>query len=57
MFVGLARFGWLNHINPNKTEIFEGSFSWEVGGGVGQFDSPLYFKKTLSNINITLYNC
>ena len=27
------------------------------GEGEGQFDPPSYFKKNLSNINITLYNC
>ena len=36
--------------NPNKAGLFEGSFSW----GWGQFDPPSYFKKNLSNINITL---
>ena len=36
--------------NPNKAGLFEGSFS--LGEGRGS-----YFKKNLSNINITLYNC
>ena len=41
--------------NPNKAWLFEGSFLW----GEGQFGTPppSYFKKNLSNINITLYNC
>ena len=47
-----------SYFNPNKDELFEGSFFW----GWGQFDPPLsippsYFKKNLSNINMTLYNC
>ena len=38
------------YINPNKAGLFEGSFPGEGG----QFDPPLpYFKKNLSNINIT----
>ena len=41
------------YVNPNKAGLFEGSFFW---GGC-QFDSSSYFKKNLSNINITLYNC
>ena len=40
-------------LNPNKAGLFEGSFSLEGG----QFDPPSYFKKNLSNINITLCNC
>ena len=45
------------NINSNKAGLFEGSFS-----GGGQFDTPHpnappYFKKKLTNINITLYNC
>ena len=43
-------------LNPNRAGLFEGSFSWGEGGGV-QFDPPSYFKKNLSNINITLYHC
>ena len=35
-------------INPNKAGLFEGSFFWG-----GQFELPSYFKKNLSNINIT----
>ena len=35
-------------INPNKAGLFEGSFFW-----VSQFELPSYFKKNLSNINIT----
>ena len=45
--------------NLNKAWLFEGSFSGlGVGGlGVSQFELPSsYFKKNLSNINITLYN-
>ena len=38
--------------NPNKAGPFEGSFFWG-----GQIDPPSYFKKNLSNINISLYNC
>ena len=44
--------------DPNKAGFFEGSFFWGRGGG--QFDPPplpSYFKKNLSSINITLYNC
>ena len=40
----------------NKTGLFEGSFFWGGGGWVGQIDFPSYFKKNLSNINMTLYN-
>ena len=41
---------------PNKTGLFEGSFFYEGVGG-GHFDtSHSYFKKNLSNANITLYN-
>ena len=31
----------------------EGSFSWRRGA---QLDTPSYFKKNISNINITLHN-
>ena len=46
----------LQWFNPNKAGHFEDNFSW-VGC---QFDPPpppppSYFKKNLSNINITLY--
>ena len=53
-FLTILRLG-LNHLNPNKAGHFEGSFFW----GEGQIDPtpPSYFKKNLSNINITLYNC
>ena len=44
------------YINPNKAGLFEGSFSCGGGKG-GQFDPPSYFKKNLSNLNETLYNC
>ena len=40
------------HFNPNKAGLFESSFFWG-----GQFDAPSYFKKNLSNMSITLYNC
>ena len=43
----------VNGFNPNKAGLFEGSFSW----GWGQLTPRLYFKKILSNINVTLYNC
>ena len=44
------------YFNPNKAGLFEGSsFSWGEGGC--QFNPPSYFKKNLSNINITLYDC
>ena len=43
-------------VNPNKAGIFEGNFSLGGAGG-SQFDPPSYFKKNLSNFNITLYNC
>ena len=41
-------------LNPNKAELFEGSFFW----GWGALTPPpsSYFKKNLSSINITLYN-
>ena len=41
--------------NPNKAGLFEVSFSFGVGGGNLILSSD--FKKNLSNINITLYNC
>ena len=44
---------WYKHVNPNKAGFFEGSFFW---GGLNLTPSS-YFKKNLSNINITLYNC
>ena len=44
-----------NLLNPNKAGLFEGSF---FGGGWGVSLTPLsYFKKNLSNINITVYKC
>ena len=43
-------------LNPNKTGLFDGSIFLRWGGG-GQFYTPSYFKKNLTNINITLYNC
>ena len=42
-------------INPNKDGLFQGSFSW--GRGRVNLTPPSYYKKNLSNINITLYNC
>ena len=45
---------FLHFFNPNKAGLFEGSFFWAGGS---QFDPPSHFKKNLSNINITLYNC
>ena len=52
----------LQVFNSNKAGIFEGSFSWGGGGGsiwpIPPFPHlPSYFKKNVSNINITLYNC
>ena len=48
-------------INTNKAGFFEGSFFLKGGGEAGgQFDPPFissYFKKNLSNSNITLCNC
>ena len=47
-------------VNPNQAGLFEGSFSCGRVGGVGEwgeFDPPSYFKKNLSNFNITLYSC
>ena len=40
-------------INPNKAGLFEDSFSWGEGWGVGEVNltPPSYFKKNLSNIN------
>ena len=43
----------INNFNSKKAGIFVGSFF--LGGD--QFDRPLYFRKSLSNINIALYNC
>ena len=40
--------------SPNKAGLFKRSFS---GGRGGSIDPPSYFKKNLTNINITLYNC
>ena len=34
-----------------------GFFRVAFSGGEVQFDPPSYFKKNLSNINVTLYNC
>ena len=53
------------YINPNEAGIFEGGFFWGGGGDGGQSDPhtshlplpPLYLKKNLSNISITLCNC
>ena len=42
-------------INPNKDGLFQGSFS--CGGGRVNLTPPSYYKKNLSNINITLYKC
>ena len=42
--------------NPNKAGLFEGSFSWGEEWG-SMWSPPSYFKKNLSNINTTLYNC
>ena len=39
-------------LNPNKDGLFAGSFYW----GMSQIDPSSYFKKNLSNINITLYD-
>ena len=47
--------GLLTLINPNKAGFFEGNSAWE-GGGIN-LTPPSYFKKNLSNISITLYNC
>ena len=41
--------------NHNKAGLFEGSFSWGRGGV--NLTAPSYFKKNLSNIDITLCNC
>ena len=48
-----------NLLNPNKVGLFEGSFFFvEGGGGRGVSLTPLsYFKKNVSNNNITVYNC
>ena len=47
------RFYWFN---PNMAGLFEGGFFW--GGSIWPpFPPPSYFKKNLTNINITLYNC
>ena len=46
---------FISKFNLNKAEFFEGSFSW---GEEGEFDPPpSYFKKNLSNFNVTLYYC
>ena len=47
----------LNFFKPNKTGLIEGSFGGVFFWGGDQFDPPSYFKKNLSNINITLCNC
>ena len=44
-----------NPINPTIAGLFEGSFSCEEGWV--NLTSPSYFKKNLTNINITLYDC
>ena len=46
-----------NLLNPNKAGLFEGSFfGGDAGGGI--ILTPLsYFKKNLSNINVTVKNC
>ena len=41
--------------NPKTAGLFEGSFFWAEVNLTPTF--PSYFKKNLSNINITLYNC
>ena len=50
-----------DNFNPNKVGLFERSFSFGVeGGGEGggvNLTSPSYFKKNLSDINMTLYSC
>ena len=43
----------MKDLNPNKARFFEDSFFWEGG----QIETSSYFKKNLSNMNITLYNC
>ena len=44
--------------NSNKAGLFEGSFSWEGGGGGGfNLNPSSYLKKNLSNFNETLNNC
>ena len=40
-------------LKPNKARLFEGSFFW----GEVNLTPLLYFKKNLSNNNITLYYC
>ena len=40
--------------NPNKAGLFYGSF---FRGEWANLNPLSYFKKNLSNINITLYNC
>ena len=47
----------LNFFKPNKAGLIEGSFGGIFLGAGDQFDPPSYFKKNLSNINITLCNC
>ena len=45
-------------VNPNKAGDCEDSFFWGCGGGGSggvNLTTPSYFKKNLSNINITLY--
>ena len=43
------------YINPNNAGLFEDSFSWREGS-ILPLPPLLYFKKNLSNINITLCN-
>ena len=45
---------YLSSLNPNKAGFFESSFFW---AGVNLSPPPSYFKRNLSNINITLCNC
>ena len=49
-------FNCSTKLNPNKAGLFEGSFFWERVN-LTLPPPPSYFKKNLSNINITLYNC
>ena len=41
-------------LNPNKAALFEGSFFWGEVNLTLPLSPPSYFKKNLSNINITL---
>ena len=54
-FIKVLNLRSFPRVHPNKAGLFEGSLFW-VGINLTPFFPALYFKKYLSNINITLYN-